>query len=739
MVWEKTLRGIVLTGIFILPFIVLIVAQSMFFPFITGKNFIFRIITEIIACSWLALALMYDKYRPRRSWVLAAFSLFVLIMAIADAQGAYPFKSFWSNYERMDGWVTIIHVLAYLFVAACVVNSERVWRLLFQTSLGVSVFVGVYGFLQLGGYTALGGGVQTASLSSRIDATFGNPIYLAVYMLFNIFIAALLWYQMWQVRPAGRRLAPSLAYGAIIALDTLVLFFTGTRGTMLGLFGGTVVTLLLLAFIQGTRRLRTIAISVLIGLVVLGGVLKLAKDTPIVQKIGFLQRLATITLSEGTTQSRLLNMGIAWQGVKERPILGWGQENYAIVFDKYYDPRMYGNEPWFDRVHDVIFDWWVTGGTLGLLAYLSIFAALFWVLWKREGLSTAERAIFTGLIVGYFFHNLFVFDNVTSWISFATVVAYIVWRTSVDKHERVLWSGQTLPKNAVPAVAGGALLLAIGVVWFTNAAAYEANLVLLQAVAPQQGGVEKNLEYFKQAIAYGAFGTQEAREQLSQVSASIRGAQNISDDTKKAFLTTAISEMQLQEKASPLDARFPLFMGVLLDVYGDYKDANDSLQNAHELSPRKQSILNEMAQNAAARGDNAEMLKYLKESFELLETNNAARLVYAAALIRSGNDAEADKVLAPSIENGQAADPQIASAYLSRGRYDKIIAIWEAYVAVNPSNTQGYFTLAAAYYSMGNKEKAIQSLQSAEKADPSITQEAEALIQQVRTGTAKVQ
>src|SRR3989338_7390340 len=107
MVLERMLRGIVLAGIFALPFIVFIVAESLFFPFITGKNFAFRIIVEVMSGAWLALALVNPIYRPRRSWLLGAFALLVTVVALADALGVYPFKSFWSNFERMDGWVTL--------------------------------------------------------------------------------------------------------------------------------------------------------------------------------------------------------------------------------------------------------------------------------------------------------------------------------------------------------------------------------------------------------------------------------------------------------------------------------------------------------------------------------------------------------------------------------------------------------------------------------------------------------
>src|SRR3989344_2340677 len=206
---EKVLRWLVISGIFALTLVPFIVSSSLFFPFTTGKNFTFRIIVEIIGGAWLTLALLYPQYRPRRSWIFAAFALFVLVIGVADALGVYPFKSFWSNFERMDGWVTLAHLLVYLFVAASVMTTEKLWRRLFQTSLALSACLAVYGFLQVAGISALGAG-GAAGLTARIDATFGNPIYLAVYMLFHIFIAVWLWSQMWGERGQGKRLPLSL-------------------------------------------------------------------------------------------------------------------------------------------------------------------------------------------------------------------------------------------------------------------------------------------------------------------------------------------------------------------------------------------------------------------------------------------------------------------------------------------------------------------------------------------------
>lgn len=736
---EKALRLTILGGIFALPFIGFIVATPLFFPYITGKNFAFRIIVEVISGAWLALALVYPAYRPRRSWLLVVFAFFVFVIAIADLQGVYPFKSFWSNYERMDGWVTLIHLLFLLAVASTVLRAEKLWRRLWEVSLAASVVIAVYGFLQIAGQLALGGG-GTSGWMARIDATFGNPIYLAVYMLFHIFIAAFLWVRMRSEKTPAAHLPYSFWYGTAIAVDTLALFFTGTRGTMLGLIGGGLLALFVYSFTaSATKRVRHWVVGAIVAVVALGGGLWLARDTAFVHSIGFLDRLASISLSDNTTKARLLNMSIAWHGVVERPVFGWGQENYAIVFDKYYDPRMYAQEPWFDRVHDVIFDWWIAGGTIGLLAYLSIFAAAIWALWRRTSdFSNAERSIFTGLLGGYFFHNLFVFDNITSYILFALVLAYLVWRSTSDEHFDAC-NREVLPSAALPFVTVLSIVLIIGVAWYTNWNALVANRTLIRALSKQESGVTQNLTLYKQAISYQAYGTQEAREQLSQVATQVAAASGLDVGTKQQFFSLATSEMMLQAEASPLDARFPLFLGIVEDAYGDYADAAVALQKAHELSPQKQSILFQVALNKQAMGDEAGALATLKQAYDLAPSYNDARLFYAAQAIRMGNDTLADELLKPLVPTGEAADARIATAYAGRKAYGKIVPIWQAHVQASPQDAQGYFTLAAAYVGAGDPGSAIATLQAVARAVPSTAAQAEAFMSQVRNGTAAVQ
>ena len=677
---QDMLRWTVVGAVFVLPFVPFIVADgqmfpNLFFPYITAKNFAFRILVEIMAAAWLALALVLPQYRPRRSWVMGAFALFVLAIGIADLFGAYPGKSIWSNFERMEGWITLAHLLAYLVVATSVLNTEKIWRRLFQVSLVASMLLAINGVMQIIGVAALGqGGV--GGLSARIDATFGNPIYLAAYMLFHIFLAAMLWTQMRKVRPAKDHLWPAIFYCGAIIMDTIALLFTGTRGAMLGLIGGALLTFILLSFSHGAKKWRVITVSFFAALIVLGGIVWVARDSAVVRSIVFLDRLASISLTDNTTKARFFNMGMAWQGVKERPLLGWGQENYALVFDKYYDPRMYAQEQWFDRVHNSVFDWWIAGGTLGLLAFLGVFAAALLVLWRpsaergstelsranarsvfgfggKEAFTHEERSILTGLLAAYFAHNLTVFDNITSSILFVTVLGYIVYRETAARDAAPIIRATIIPQGALGWVGAGSGILAIFLIWSINANAYTANKTLIAGIQGQPGGVAQNLELLKRAISYQSLGTQEAREQLAQITMSILASDQVPADVKAQFAQTAVSELDKQAAASPLDARHPLFAAGVLDAAGLYKEAAVYYQRARELSPGKQSILYQMGQNALLQGDEESAVKYLAEAYNLEKSNFTAAQYLASMYYMIGDQAAARRTL----EEAAAVNP----------------------------------------------------------------------------------
>jgi O-antigen ligase len=176
-------RWMALSALFLLPLTPLIVANSFFFPFITGKAFYFRVLAEIAVAGWAVLAVADARYRPKFTPVSIAVLAFIVWMFIADLFAPNAPKAFWSNFERMEGWVLLIHLGGFFLAASAVLGVERKWRAWFLTSLAVSVLVIGYAFFQEVGVLAVHQG------QTRLDATFGNSIYLAIYLLFNVFIA----------------------------------------------------------------------------------------------------------------------------------------------------------------------------------------------------------------------------------------------------------------------------------------------------------------------------------------------------------------------------------------------------------------------------------------------------------------------------------------------------------------------------------------------------------------------
>ncbi|MDP3958236.1 MAG: O-antigen ligase family protein [bacterium] len=723
MALNNFLRNSVVVGIFALPFIPLFVSSELFFPFISGKNFAFRILIELMAAAYLLLAFRDASYRPKRTWMLVAYAAFMLIIAVADVFGENFYRSFWSNYERMEGLIAHLHFFAYFVMAGTVLTTEKLWTRFWQTSIFVSALLGFYGIFQLSGrFDIHQGGV-------RLDATLGNATYLAAYMLFHAFITALLFAR----EAAGSKMR--WVYGALIALQLFILYYTATRGAMLGLLGGGVVVAALAFFLnRGDRRVRKLAAGAIAAVIVLAGGVYLFKDTSFVRESPVLSRFASISLSETTTKSRFLIWNMSLEGVKEHPLLGYGQENYIIVFNKQYDPRMYAQEPWFDRAHNVFFDWLIAGGILGLLAYLSLFGvALYYLLVRdRDSFSAAEKSIFIGLLAAYFFQNVFVFDNFTSYFLFASVLAYLAFRAE----------GTTAPALAPsfappPAVARlfapAVLVTTLLVLYFANVRPIMAGATLIEALSPHQEGLGKNLELFEKSIAYGTFGRGEAREQLIQAAIRVQ-TPAAPVEVRQRFFETARREMLIHIDENPKDARYELFLGSFLNKFGMYDEALAHLERARELSPKKQSILFETASSYLGKREYTKALALLKEAYELEPSFVEARLLYGMGALYARNDALAAELLVPAYGTLLIPDDRVINAYAARGEYGKVAELWKLRIQAEPNNINYHGALAASYFKMGRVSESIAALRKISAIEPSLKEQVEDLVRRIQAG-----
>ena len=723
------LRYGILSGIFLILFIPLYVSNEMFFPFISGKNFAFRIIVEIALALWLILAYRDASYRPKKTWMVITFGIFVAILAVADIFGENFYRSFWSNYERMEGLIAQLHFLAYFVLLATALTTEKLWERFFQTSLGVSVVMGIYALLQLAGKLAIHQG------NSRLDATLGNATYLAVYMLFHIFIAA-----MFALRETTGK-TMRYVYGAITLFDLFILYHTATRGAILGLLGGAFITSALLIFWNRENRLiRNAAIGIIAVVILSVGSVLVFRNSDFMKNNPVLSRFTSISLTETTTKSRFLIWNMSWQGVKEHPILGWGQENYIVLFNKYYDPKMYQQEPWFDRSHNVFFDWLVSGGILALLAYLSFFALAFYYLLRRGAtFSVGEKSVLAGLLAGYFFQNIFVFDNMTSYLLFFSVLCYIAWRNggAIGLATTFPTKTQNKQKNTatstervfVPVI----LVAMVAVIYFANIKPILASASIIQALKSQKDGVEKNLSLMEKVFSYNTFGSGEAREQLLQMAFRAQ-AINISPELKQKFFAATHREMLVQIDENPKDARYEFFFGAFLNKFGLYDEAMAHLKRALELSPKKQAIIIELADTYLGKREYQKAFELSTEAYKSEPNYKEARISYGVAALYVRQDKLAEELLLPIYGTMLIPDDRIINVYVERKEYEKVISIRKASLKNNPENPQLRLTLAAAYLKIGERDKSVAEIREVIKLYPDFKAQGEFYIKEIQAG-----
>ncbi len=670
---RQTLKSIVVGGLFLVPFIPFLTYSSFFFPYVTTKAFAWRFVVEIIFALWLVLAAMVPAYRPKKTMLLYAALAFLAVIGVADLLGVAPLKSFWSNYERMDGFVSLLHLGAYFIVAGAVM-TEELWNKWWKTELIASLLVGGHALLQLLGTLRL------AQSGVRVDGTFGNATYLAVYMLFNIFIAALFLIRERHIQKSR------WLYGGLIIFQTFILYYTATRGAILGLLGGVLVFAILNIWNTVDRGVRKASLVGIAAVVLLVGGFFLARNTEFVTQSPVLSRFATLSPAELQTQGRYYVWPMAWKGFLERPLLGWGQENFSYVFQEHYSAKMYALEPWFDRAHNIFLDWLVAGGVLGLLTYLSLYGAALYLIWRRATLSFLERAVLTSLMAAYFFHNMFVFDHLVSYILFFTLLAYIHGRTAGE----TVWKHKELGENGRNAVMLGAALLLIGSLYVVEWRPLSGNLSLLnalKAVSVKDYGVAT--DSFRSALEASNLGHIEATEQaVNNVSVILQS--EIALEKKNEFYNFLKETIAAQDARYASDARHELLAGQFLALVGNLDEGMTHLTRARTLMPEKQQVYFELgsAYISAKQFDNA--LAVFKEAYELAPQYEEARIIYLIGAIYARNTRAEAEMLALIPLDRVTMDSRIVSAYYGNGRMDRVRAILEARKKLDPANAATY-------------------------------------------------
>ena len=438
------------TAVYAALFSVLIVMSSTFFPFIGGKYYFFRTCVElgvIFLLLWWAFEARAGELEAKlkkifREPLVVAVSLFACMFLLASLFAYDAHGAFWSNFERGEGGFQMLHYYAFFLLLVILFDKEDEWRYLMKLSLVAAIAMIFYGIEAasfrdgfVGPYSQGRGSTLLARLFDsiiRFQGSLGNPAYVAPYLLFSIFYAGYLWLSGRAKAVPWRRI---LWYSGLIVFFLLFFVQSQTRGAFLGLVAGVGTALFYLVIRD--KRLRKPAIGLAVVLVVFWGALYANRDNPAIQAIPG-SRFLTINVTERTAETRFWTWGSARAGFAERPIFGWGPENFSVVFDKYFDPRHFipgqNTETWFDRAHSVFFDYLAETGLLGFLSYLGMFVVFFWQFKKRLVASASHGSLFghgpildaivLAIPVAYLVQGLVLFDVLPIYLNLFLFLAF---------------------------------------------------------------------------------------------------------------------------------------------------------------------------------------------------------------------------------------------------------------------------------------------------------------------------
>ncbi len=419
---EKILSSIIFWGIALILFVPFIFDGGLYFPFITGKAFYVMALSEIVFFLWAVLAIFYPKYRPTKNSLTAAVAFYFLAYFLATIFGANFQHSFWGKFERMGGFVFLGHLFLFFLVMISFLKTRERWmKLVFITSF-LGATIGLLNFVnKFFNVTIIAG--------DKSGLSFGNDSFLATYLLMALFFSLIIFLEKPKEKGKLFFLMNRNDYRFVGGLFTLAtglgLFSTGGRAAKISaLFGIFLVYLFYLAFYERERTLNKVGKVILV--IVLVAVAILIIDLLIPNSI------AQNILSIYTTKARSAVWSASWEMFREKPLFGWGPENFEYGFIKHFNPKMflpeYGGETRFDKAHNVVFDTLIDAGIFGLLAFILIYFLIFRTLWigyKKRKISFNLAAVLSALFISHFLQNLTVFDTPGTYVLWIFALGFV--------------------------------------------------------------------------------------------------------------------------------------------------------------------------------------------------------------------------------------------------------------------------------------------------------------------------
>jgi hypothetical protein len=651
---------------YLIVFTPFVVSARFFFPFVGPKSLYFMGLAEIIFFCWLILVFIDRNYRPKFNFLLFALIFYLLVFILSSIFGVDFSYSFWSKHERMTGILMHLHLFLFFLVLGSVFKKEDFKRI-FVVSILVAIFLGAFAVFNVKDIKMRGGG------------TIGNESFLGTYLLFDIFFALYLFFDSLDWKKKFGIFSFVLLFFFLLAIGVnfeglnfkdkilALIFKAGARAAKISFYGAIFLLFLLWLISQKRKFFKILGFFILIPSFIL---ISFALYSIMFQSSSFFRRLAEKEV--GSFGGRFYVWEIAKKAFFERPLLGFGPENFEFAFSKYYNPCFgtpeCGGDFWYDRAHNVIFDTLSTTGILGLISYFLLFLSFFFVLWKsywNKKINFWTAGVFTALFLAYFVQNLTVFDMVSSYLMLFLSLAFV---SSFEKREKEKRELKSPPKILVVLFF---ILFSLSFFYFifrplksswlviktqpreelvshlekdverkddvilVKVASFKDQTIVRKYLIPQS-----RIELYEKSLRASPLGKYQIRDFFAKTTLEFLFSPAVSvvslEEIKKE-LDFVIGELEKTTKENPLDLRSYLKLGELYNFYSQIdpekiKKGEEVLNKALSLSPKNQQVFWHLAQNMIFQNKIDIAIDLAKKAIDLEPNLKESHLIFIRIL-----------------------------------------------------------------------------------------------------------
>lgn len=334
------IRFIYLVGLFLFPFIYWPWSQR---PFEVPRVHFFIFWVELL-CVLYFFARRTNGGKIRfNSGLLVSVLVFLGTAIVSSFFGVDFNKSFWGNYLREDGLLTLVHLVGFSVITA-LIWRDKSKDILFSTISASNILMSLW--------TVLGGFLVfilrfpgiTYWPNNALAMSFGNPNLLAGYLLVSSP------FTMHLFRKAEGATSRILVLAALF-LNVIAIGLTQSWG---GVFG--VLLLFVLTSFYLSHAIRYVLLIIAFILLSFGGLLYIQRQSV----KGF--------LPEG--RERIIRRSLV--AVGKKPLLGWGWANVDYALENSIWPIFLDHDVYIDKAHGIFLEAAVTTGIAGLIPYIAL-------------------------------------------------------------------------------------------------------------------------------------------------------------------------------------------------------------------------------------------------------------------------------------------------------------------------------------------------------------------------------